>query len=42
MYVSAESQALALLRDGVPLCLLMDLASPEGPDSAEIWRREHA
>jgi hypothetical protein len=30
----------AWLRSGVPLSLLLDLASPDGPDSTEIARRE--
>ena len=34
------SRALELLRAGVPLTLLMDLWPGEGPDSAEIMRRE--
>ena len=37
-----ESQVFELLRAGVPLSLLLDLASPEGPDSREIARRERA
>lgn len=35
-----ESMAFGLLRSGVPLSLLLDLASPDGPDSAEIARHE--
>ena len=35
-----DSSAAALLRAGVPLSLLMDLAAPEGPDSREIWNVE--
>lgn len=29
-----------LLRAGVPLTLLLDLADPEGPDSAALFGRE--
>lgn len=36
----SESTAFAWLRAGVPLSLLLDLASPDGPDSREIARRE--
>ncbi|HEU0132130.1 MAG TPA: hypothetical protein VFQ85_14170 [Mycobacteriales bacterium] len=36
----SESPALELLRSGVPLSLLLDLAAPNGPDSREIARRE--
>jgi hypothetical protein len=32
--------AFEWLRNGVPLSLLLDLASPEGPDSLEIARHE--
>jgi hypothetical protein len=38
--VSRESTVFGWLRDGVPLCLLLDLALPEGPDSAAIARYE--
>lgn len=31
---------LNLLRHGIPLTLLMDLAAPNGPDSAAIARSE--
>ncbi len=34
------STAFELLRGGVPLSLLLDLALPGGPDSAEIARTE--
>ncbi|MEO6714052.1 MAG: hypothetical protein ABIM89_11570 [Mycobacteriales bacterium] len=36
------SRALALLRAGVPLTLLMDLWPAAGPDSADIMRCERA
>lgn len=35
-----DSPAAALLRAGVPLSLLLDLAEPTGPDSREILRVE--
>lgn len=38
--MSGESNVFNLLRDGVPLCLLLDLALPDGPDSFEIARYE--
>jgi hypothetical protein len=38
--MDGETAAFALLRSGVPLSLLLDLASPEGPDSREIARSE--
>ena len=38
--MTAASAVLALLRSGVPLSLLADLADAAGPDSAEIARRE--
>lgn len=31
---------VALLAAGVPLTLLLDLASPEGPDSRDLMRHE--
>lgn len=34
--------ALDLLAAGIPLTLLLDLALPEGPDSAQIYRSELA
>jgi hypothetical protein len=34
------STAFEWLRGGVPLSLLLDLALPDGPDSAEIARTE--
>ena len=34
--------ALELLAAGIPLTLLLDLALPEGPDSAQIYRTELA
>jgi len=36
----AESTVFEWLRAGVPLSLLLDLASPVGPDSREIARVE--
>ena len=39
---SDESPVMALLRAGVPISLLLDLADPLGPDSADIVRAEHA
>lgn len=36
----SRSPAFALLADGVPLSLLLDLAEPAGPDSVEIMRVE--
>lgn len=38
--MSSESEAFEWLRAGVPLSLLLDLASPTGPDSREIARHE--
>jgi hypothetical protein len=38
--VDGESTVFGWLRNGVPLSLLMDLAAPDGPDSAEIARHE--
>jgi hypothetical protein len=35
-----ESRVYEWLRAGVPLSLLLDLASPAGPDSREIARQE--
>ncbi len=35
-----ESAVFEWLRAGVPLSLLLDLASPAGPDSREIARHE--
>ncbi|MDX6224395.1 MAG: hypothetical protein QOE64_771, partial [Frankiales bacterium] len=35
-----DSRAAALLRAGVPLSLLLDLAEAAGPDSREILRVE--
>ena len=32
--------AIDLLEAGIPLTLLLDLAMPEGPDSAAIYRSE--
>jgi hypothetical protein len=37
---SGPSPALDLLAAGIPLTLLLDLALPEGPDSAYIYRSE--
>jgi hypothetical protein len=38
----AAGLVLSLLRTGVPLSLLADLADPSGPDSVEIARHERA
>ena len=38
--MARESAVFEWLRAGVPLSLLMDLASPDGPDSREIAHRE--
>jgi len=38
--MARESAAFGWLRAGVPLSLLLDLASPTGPDSREIARLE--
>lgn len=38
--MSGESRVFTWLRNGVPLCLLLDLALPDGPDSVEIARYE--
>ena len=38
--MNGESTVFAWLRAGVPLSLLVDLASPTGPDSREIARTE--
>jgi len=38
--MNTESAVFEWLRAGVPLSLLLDLASPGGPDSREIARRE--
>ncbi len=35
-----ESLTSALLRSGVPLTLLLDLADPQGPHSRELYRSE--
>jgi len=40
--MSGPVSALALLEAGIPLTLLLDLALPEGPDSAQIYRSELA
>jgi hypothetical protein len=40
MAMTEESAAFAWLRCGVPLSLLLDLASPDGPDSRAIARYE--
>ena len=37
-----ESQVFEWLRAGVPLSLLLDLASPAGPDSREIAATERS
>ena len=38
----SSRRAVALLRAGVPLTLLMDLACPFGPASAEFYAQEVA
>ncbi len=38
--MTRESVVFEWLRAGVPLSLLIDLASPEGPNSREIAQRE--
>lgn len=38
--MNREFSVLECLRAGIPLSLLLDLASPAGPDSREIARRE--
>lgn len=38
--MGGSSAAFEWLRNGVPLSLLLDLASPTGPDSREIARQE--
>jgi hypothetical protein len=38
--MGGTSTAFDWLRCGVPLSLLIDLASPDGPDSREIARTE--
>lgn len=40
--MTGESRVFEWLRCGVPLSLLLDLASPEGPDSREIAQHERA
>ncbi len=40
--MTGESVVFEWLRKGVPLSLLLDLASPDGPDSLEIARCEGA
>jgi len=35
-----ESEVMDLLQDHVPLALLFDLSTPEGPHSAEILAEE--
>ena len=37
-----ESPVMELLRVGVPISLLLDLADPLGPDSSGIARAENA
>jgi hypothetical protein len=34
--MTGESEVFEWLRSGIPLSLLMDLASPDGPDSRAI------
>jgi len=36
----ADDTGMSLLRAGVPLSLLIDLASPEGPDSHDLFLNE--
>lgn len=36
------AQTYALLGSGIPLSLLLDLADPSGPHSAELWNDEIA
>ena len=38
----AVARTAALLRAGVPLTLLLDLAAPHGPRSRELYQREPA
>jgi hypothetical protein len=38
--MGGTSEAFEWLRGGVPLSLLLDLAAPDGPDSADIARHE--
>lgn len=38
--MTGQTNAFEWLRAGVPLSLLLDLASPAGPDSREIARTE--
>lgn len=38
--MATETNVFEYLRAGVPLSLLLDLASPSGPDSREIARHE--
>ena len=38
----AVARTAALLRAGVPLTLLLDLAAPHGPRSRELYEREPA
>jgi hypothetical protein len=40
--MGGTTSAFEWLRHGVPLSLLLDLASPDGPDSREIARCEGA
>ena len=39
---TATNRTLSLLRAGVPLSLLMDLAAPHGPRSTELYAMEPA
>ncbi len=38
--MNRQFSVLECLRAGIPLSLLLDLASPDGPDSRDIARRE--
>jgi hypothetical protein len=40
MRTSRESDVMDLLRQGIPLTLLMDLADPFGPHSTELYDSE--
>jgi hypothetical protein len=40
MDTSGESEVMDLLQEHVPLALLCDLSTPEGPHSAEILAEE--
>ncbi len=40
MRTAHESDVMDLLRQGIPLTLLMDLADPFGPHSSELYDSE--